>query len=102
MGESKLDSLQLLLGIDGLIHSFLSLVWCGFLSYETSRSVSFHFAGVLCLDTPSSVVLNVLKLRGNVLATDWLKGPGEGALSILGDLRPVVEESYEGTGLAGT
>lgn len=32
VGESRLDSLQLLLGTDGRIHSFLSYVLCGFLS----------------------------------------------------------------------
>lgn len=76
-------------------------MWCVFLSYETSRSVSFHLAGLLCLDIGSSADLNGMKLRGSVLATGWLKGFGDGTRSTLGDRRPVVEDSYEADELLG-
>lgn len=46
-------------------------------------------------------VLNGVKLRGNVFDIGWPKGPGEGALSSLGDLRPVVGESCMTNGLFG-
>lgn len=88
--------------VEHMVSSVIILVYKGNLSYYDILSNVFVqiMKKICCAFLP--VVLNGVKLRGNVLAIGWLKGPGEGTLSSLGDLRPLVGESIDATGLVKT